>query len=209
VVPLRVLELAPEPLRERQQIEHVGGGIAHLLLRERPARPVGALLVLRQIHVEVARRYPGQAYRRIAEQLRRDHRVEQIRELEPAVALEHEDVVLGGVEDLADLRRREHGPEWRELGGAAERDRIDQVDLPARADLDQAGLVEVVVEAVGLGVDGDHLLAEQVVRERIEIRSGLDQFVVRHSFPQSHPPIGTRIVVSATRGTGGRQTDIP
>ena len=152
------------------------------------------------------RRDPRQAHRRITEQLRGDHRVEQIRELERAVALEHEDVVLGRVEDLADLGRREHGRERRELRGAAERERIDQVDLLARPDLHQAGLVEVVVEAVRLGIDGDHLLAEQVVRERIEIRSGLDQFVVRHSFPQSHPPIGMRIVVSATRGRGDDKT---
>jgi hypothetical protein len=55
-VALRVLELAPEPLGERQQIQHVGRRIAHLLLRERAARPVGALLVLGQVHVEVAAR---------------------------------------------------------------------------------------------------------------------------------------------------------
>ena len=102
-----------------------------------------------------------------------------------------------------------NGRERRELGGAAERERIDQVDLLARRDLDQAGLVEVVVEAVRLGVDGDHLLAEQVVRQRVEIRSGLDQLVIRHSFPQSHPPVGLRIVVSATGVEEGHRSVIP
>jgi hypothetical protein len=81
-----------------------------------------------------------------------DHRVEEVAEFESAIALEDEEVVLGGVEDLAYVRRGEDRREWREFFGPAERERVDQIDLPARRDLDQTGLVEVVVEAVGLGV---------------------------------------------------------
>ena len=52
------------------------------------------------------------------------------------------------------------GPSGRELGGSPERQRVDQVDLLPRRHLDQAGLVEVVVERIRLGIDTDHLLAQ-------------------------------------------------
>ena len=115
---------------------------------------------------------------RIAEQLRRHHRVEEVLELEGAVALEDVEVVLGGVEDLADLLRREDRRERRQLGGTAERERIDQVDALARADLHQTGLVVVVIEAVGFGIDRDHGLAEEVTRQRPEVALALDALVV-------------------------------
>ena len=101
---------------------------------------------------------------RVAEELSRHHRVEEIRELEGAVALQHEQVVLGGVEDLADLLRREDRRERRQLGRTAQRERIDQVDAATRADLHQTGLVEVVIEGIGLGIDRDDRFAEQVAR---------------------------------------------
>ncbi len=122
----------------------------------------------------------GQPDGGVAEQLGADHGVEQVREAEAAVALEHEDVVLGGVEDLADLRGGEHRPERREIRRALHGQRVDQEGPVLGADLHQADLVEVVIEAVGLGIDGDDRLAEQIVSKRLEIGSVLDALEIGH-----------------------------
>ena len=47
-----------------------------------------------------------------------------------------------------------------ELGCAPERDRIHEPAPIRGRDLDQADLVEVVVEAVGFGVEGDDLFTQ-------------------------------------------------
>ena len=123
-MPLRLPELALEAFGERDQVRDVGGGVVELRVAQRPRRPVGALLVLRQAHVEVALGDRGEADRRVAEELRADHRVEQAVEAEAAVALQHVEVVLRGVEDRADVRRCE------ELGRAAPASRA----RPSRSD---------------------------------------------------------------------------
>ena len=73
------------------------------------------------------------------------------------------------------------GAERRELRGSAERERIDEIDLLARRELHEAGLVEVVVEAVGLGIDADDFLGQEVLCEGVEICLGLDDIEVRQN----------------------------
>ena len=104
-------QLLGQNLGQFDQVQYVGGRVGELTRPQRPRRPVGALLVLGKLHIEVTLGEARQADGRVSEQLCADHRVEEIRELERAVALEHEDVVLGGVEDLADVRRGHDGPE--------------------------------------------------------------------------------------------------
>ena len=79
---------------------------------------------------------------------------------------------------IFDLRRREDGAERLELGGAAERDRVDEPAAVVGRDLDQADLVEVVVEAVGFGVEGDDLFTQQLLGESLEVGPLRDDFVV-------------------------------
>ena len=67
------------------------------------------------------------------------------------------DIVFRGMEDLPDLVGAQDRAEGSKLARSTQSDRIDQENVGARRDLDKTGLVEVVVEAVGLGVEGDDL----------------------------------------------------
>jgi hypothetical protein len=118
-----------------------------------------------------------------------DHRVEEIAEFEPAVALEDEEIVLGGVEDLAYVRRGEDRCEWREFLGSAECERIDQVDLPARGDLDKTRLVEIVIETVASSFSPNSSCARLSRSSRVSMSwksatCGLFAGVIKFSFPE-------------------------
>ena len=127
------------------------GGVVLLRARERPAGPVAALHVLGELHAEVAIEERLEAELEAPAEARRGVRIEDRGEVEGVLALEERDVVLGGVQDLLDRGVREERPE---RGEVAEGERVDQADGPARVgDLEEADLLVIVVEAVGLGVD--------------------------------------------------------
>ena len=71
--------------------------------------------------------------------------------VEPVVALEADEVVLGGVKDLLLVRIGEHR---RERTQVRQPDRIDDVVRGGRGELDQAHALAIGVEAVGFRVDG-------------------------------------------------------
>ena len=77
-------------------------------------------------------------------------------------------------------------------------------------DLDQAGLVEVVVEAVRFGIDRDDLLARaRSPRERLEVGCGLDALEVGHAMPRCSGPLSVSRNAPARglqRGDGSRRT---
>ena len=52
-------------------------------------------------------------------------------------------------------------------------------------DLNQAGFVEIVIEAVGFGVEANHFLTHQFIDESSQLGLRLDHFVVRQQLPQS------------------------
>jgi hypothetical protein len=123
----------------------------------------------------------GQPDGGIAEQLGAHHGVEEVRERKAAVALEDEEIVLGRVEEDADPGRCEDRSQGRELRGSAQGQGIDEPCVIARGDLNQAGLVEVVVEAVRLGVEGDHVLLQQVLGQRFEVLRPGDDVELGHA----------------------------
>ena len=99
------------------------------------------------------------------------------------------------MKNLRDVGRCEHGPERRQLGRSTQRNWIQEVDVLAIGDLHEAGFVEVVVEAVGFGIDCDNLRTHQVLREGLQIRLRLDNLEVSHSaclcFVRGHTPSAT------------------
>src|ERR1041384_5831938 len=116
-------QLIAKPVAQGEEMADVLRGVALLVGRERPARPVAALHVLRELHADLAFEERLQAELGPPAEARRDVRVEDAGEGESEIALEERDVVLGGVEDLFDGRVGQHRGERREI---AERQRIDQ-----------------------------------------------------------------------------------
>ena len=100
----------------------------------------------------MAMEQPGQADTRPAEELGRDHRVEQGCQMKVVVAPQVHHVLFRGVKHLHDGPLPQHLAEGLQpLQGQ----RIDQVDLLPVGDLNEAAFVEVVIEGVGLRVDGE------------------------------------------------------
>ena len=82
------------------------------------------------------------------------------------------------MEKHADVRVGEDRSKDGEFVGAADFKRIDQPAFLARCDLQQADLVEVVIEAVGFGIEGDDVLFEKQLCEGFEILDRRNDFGV-------------------------------
>jgi formylglycine-generating enzyme required for sulfatase activity len=170
-----LFERPREDFVERGQVRDVDDRVGALRLAQRPTAPVRARLVLLDHEAELLLHQ-----RAVADAVaepgigRGDLRVEQAREPARAAVREHRDVLGGGVHDLHDMLRREHG---RELRDRIEGERIDQRGPGGAANLNQRQLRPVRVHAHELGVEREHGTAR--TQERHE-PSGLgDPLVLR------------------------------
>jgi hypothetical protein len=110
----------------------------------------------------------GEADARAAEELRREHRVENAVRAETAEVVQQAQVEIATVHD--EVFRREDFPKRLEL--QAGRKDIDEEDLAADEKLQEADAGLVVKHVVGLGIEGDFIDARVGVEERGE-RAGL------------------------------------
>ena len=134
-----------------QEVLHVGEGVLQLLGRERAAAPVAALLVDGELHAHLIGEQVVQPDLLDPQRLGGGVGIEDAAEAQPVVALHAEHVVLGGVEDDLPRRIGEQRQERVEL----ERQRVHREVRGLGGHLQQANLLVVGVEAVGLGVERD------------------------------------------------------
>ena len=128
----------------------VGERVPFLEGGQRTARPVVALALLRERHPQLGLGQGLEADLRPPEEARRDHGVEEAGETEAEVPLQGRDVVVRAVEDLGHAGV---GHDRREGGEVVHGERIDEARVaPVRRELDEADLLDVVMQAVGLGV---------------------------------------------------------
>ena len=137
-----------------------------------PQAPVRALEFFGEGHAVIVVDGRGQAQSLGAQEAPRDHGVEEVGEAEAVVALEAEHVVLAGVEDLLDAGVGGELPEGREV---RDRDGVHDVILARRGYLQEADLLLVGVEAVGLRVDGDARLLAQFGDDFLQVLPRRDQ----------------------------------
>ena len=142
-----------------------------------------------------------QSYRWVPEELGAHHGVEEIRKGEAAVALENKNIVLGGMEEHSHVRGGKNRAKRGQIRRAAQGQGVYQPGMIPGRDLDEASLVEVVVETVGLGVEGDDLLFEKVLGECFEFLRFSDDVEVGHArlcslvhFARSRRPHGMNSV---------------
>ena len=147
---LQTAEFRLQDFRDAEEVVGVVHRVIDHLLRQRTQRPVGFLRSLRDLQAEVALEQRGEAELRDAAQARRDHRVEDAPGGHKAAATEQPQIVVHSVND--EFLPREGGEErLQRIPG----ERVDQQIVARHADLDEAELLEVAVEAVRLGIDGD------------------------------------------------------
>src|SRR5258706_516118 len=141
---------------------------------------------------EVAIEQRRQAEGLVAEQLRADHRVDQIGDRVSEVAVEDAQVVVRPVQDLGDAAVRQNLSELRQIEFAQ---RIDDQVLAREGHLDEADFVEVRMQRIGLGVEGDDRLRGHAGHGGVEVLLVVDE---DHS-TSSLNPIDTSLSLKARR----------
>ena len=149
-------------------------------------------MLLVDLVTEVAVEQRRETERLVAEELRADHRVDQIRDREAEVAVEDAQVVVGAVQDLRDAAIRQNLAELRQIELTQ---RIDDQVLARNRHLDEAHLVEVRMQRISLGVERDDRLRGNAGHGGIESLLGVDE---DHS-TRSRSPIETSLSLNARR----------
>ena len=173
--PLEAPLLAEIRLQARpqgQQVLDIGRRVGLLPRGEGAARPVVLLAVLAQDRAQLGLRHRLQADLGHSQVARGDHGVEEAREGEAEVALQRGHVVVGPVQDLDHAGVGHDRREGREVPQG------QGVDEPALAavggELHEAHLLEVVVQAVRLRVEGKGAAALEGVGQGLELFGGSD-----------------------------------
>jgi hypothetical protein len=165
--PPRSGEPLGQPGRERHQVRHVGERVRLLLGSQRPPRPVVLLAALAELDAQLVADQRLQPELGIAEEARRDTRVEHRAEREPELAAQRRHVVVPAVHDLDD---RCIGKDWPERCEIADRERIDEPRPDAGSGkLQQADLLGVMVQAVALEIEGDRAAALERRDQLVEL----------------------------------------
>jgi hypothetical protein len=168
---------------EVHEVLDIGERIRLLLGGQGAPRPVVALAALDQLDAELVADERLQAELGVAEQAGGDRGVEDGREVDAEVAAHGGDVVVAGVEDL---EHRRVGEDRRQRRQIAKGQRIDEPGAAlVGAQLDQADLLRVVVEAVALDIDADRAAPRELVDEVPELVGGTDPRIGlrRHGAP--------------------------
>jgi len=138
--------------RQRQQETHIGGGIGQHLFRQRPARPILALVFLVQRHAEELRDDGFKAGLLEPEQTAGALGVEKVADADVEVAIKAAHVVVGAMKDFADVGAAKGGFQGGQVG---ERHGVDDHVAVAAGQLQQADLFLEMVHGVGLEVDAE------------------------------------------------------
>ena len=154
--PAAALKLRPQDVAQGRKVEDIQRGVIKQFLWKRAFGPVGLLAFLGQDNAKMMFEQRRKSEPWQIEQLRPHHRVKQAVRRETAEIVKQAQVEIAAVHDQ--MLGRQTRPE------AVERKRsnqVDQEDLPADHDLQQADARTVAEKIVGLGVDRDLVDAVQ------------------------------------------------
>src|SRR5206468_8426748 len=111
------------------------------------------------------RKQGAEAELRIAQQLGGHVRVKDVGKRKGEIAAQTENVVAGCVEDLLHSGVGHYRGQGREI---AQRQRVEHESQIVRGDLNQADLLEIVVEAVSFDIDRDALSRPERIEHELK-----------------------------------------
>ena len=126
------LELTPKAVAQIEQMLGVLGRVVEHSLRERAHGPVGALMLLVELHAEEPLEERGKTERANPEQLGCHPRVEDVRRVPAVVLMQEPQIVIGVVQHDLDLPRFE---QRAKSFGNADGERIEDRARLARGEL--------------------------------------------------------------------------
>ena len=153
----------------------ISGGVVESLGGERAPPPVSSLkpLALRdsyaqQVFDEGCQPDPGQTGKAGS-----DVGIVQVADTKSVMQVEAADVVVRAMNDFDDGSICQ---DFFEGSNLLQDDRVDDVDFVAGGNLNQAELLGIVVEAVGLGIEGDDSGAEHRLDSSVKLGGLADDF---------------------------------
>src|SRR5690606_6649193 len=130
------------------QVMRIQPGVRQQRRRQRPLAPVGALEAFVELDTKLFFEQTAQPDPVSPEDAAGDHGVEQIAKREAKIALETDQIVLGGVKNFLDVRIGKQSLQGTEI---VQREWIDQVIVAGIGELNQTDLFAVGEQAVRFG----------------------------------------------------------
>lgn len=158
------LEVAFEDVAERREVPDVEGGVVEEFRRDGALGPVGFLAGFVDGDAEVLFEETGETDALAAEELGREHRVEDAFWAEAAEVVQEAEIEIAAVHHEVFLR--EDGEE--RLDVQTGREDIDEVDFTVDEELKEADAGLVMIHVVRLGIEEDLLHAGQRSEQRVE-----------------------------------------
>ena len=157
-----LLQRLPQALPQGDEIVGIQLGVEKLLRRERPFGPVGALVTFIRLHAEMPLQQSAQPDLLVSQQAGRPHRIEEILEGEGEIPPQAKQIVFGGVEDFFNLGSSKNRGQQGQIG---QRQGVQEVVFLRGGELNQADLLLVGVQTVGLGIHRDGRLLLKVFNQ--------------------------------------------
>ena len=158
------LQLFYENRAEFVQVECVVDGVFAHFERQRSRGPVGTLVFFLEFVAEVFAHQVRKAQVFFAQNLCREHGIENLLGRESVCLPQQSQVVVGAVEN-----ERLHGAGLEQRGKVKATQRVHNVVVLADGNLDQAKTGGIMVHGIRLGIDGGHFVQLQI-REQIRQR---------------------------------------
>ena len=166
-------EFAQEDVAEGGQVPDVERGVGEQFRRDGTLGPVGFLAVLVERDAKMLLEERGEADAVAAEELRRQHGVEDAFRPEAAEVVQQAQIEIAPVHD--EVLVREHAPQRVEFH--ARREHIDEEDVAVDQELEQADARLVVIHVVRLRIEGDFVYTFEGRKQRRK-RTGLVEELV-------------------------------
>ena len=170
-----------QPVTQRQQMACVLRRIIEHVGRERAHAPIGALMLLVQLHAEELFEQGSEPERANAQQLRGHARVEEMRDTPPVILVQQAQIVIGVVQHDLDGAILEQGAKARRR---ADGQGIDHRFMVQRGQLQQIDAIDEAVKTRAFGVERERAHAGQSGEKaingvsRVEIERGGRQWHV-------------------------------
>ena len=170
--PAELAEFIGEDIAQSWQVKNIERSVIEELFRQRAFRPVGFLRVLVEGDTKMFLQQRGQADALAVEQLGGEHRIEQALCAETAEIEKQAHVKIAAVHQQ--MLFGEQLPERREIHG---REHVDEVNFSIDEELEQANTRSVMVEVVGLGIEGGLFRPIQCGQQWRELRRVLNELI--------------------------------
>jgi hypothetical protein len=169
------MESLVQSLSQGKEMADIRGGVVESLGGEGAPPPVSSLkpLALRDSYAQQVFDESCQPEPDRTGKVGSDAGIVQVADTESAMHVQAADILVRGMNDFDD---RSICQDFFERSKILQNDRVDHVDFVGGGDLNQAELLGIIAEAIGLGIEGDDPGAEHRLDSSVKLGGLADDF---------------------------------